>query len=239
MTDSALPNHGTPWSKAEERKLRDLYPDTHTTDLETEFGRTAEAIKTRAKKLELTKSEEYRAANQGPDKAAIQNGLDAETRFEAYAEERGWTWYRNSLFRNYHSNKNEYEHTVDWIEQLLTPPQEDWIENEKAHLREDLAEARTKLQRLKELPAWFVGLRGQVDRVLNNWEHGWTAYPDYILGDRSDGPCFVEVKYGTSNLSRGQYEFFGFLQDHGLSVYIFRVYPSGEEAFAEWDGGWK
>lgn len=63
----ARPNYnypgGRPWSEADLRTLRELYPDTHNLDLAALLGRTEPAISNAAVKHRLHKSGAYKAAH--------------------------------------------------------------------------------------------------------------------------------------------------------------------------------
>lgn len=229
MTESNLPNHETPWSSDEEERLRELYPDADSTELVTEFGRTYEAIKARATKLGVSKSEDYQTPVESDEE--IQRGAAAEAQFEAYVENQGWTWFRNSTFRNYPSWEREYE-SVTW---QLGLADEDWFADEMKQRNET---KKQELETALDKPRWFRELRKDVTTVLEAREETWTAYPDYVIGGWSWDPGFVEVKYGSSNLSEKQRSFFEFLQSNGYPVKIFRVTPTQNERLYEWDGGW-
>jgi hypothetical protein len=230
MTDRDLPNHGTPWTSDEEKHLRDLYPDTDSTELVQEFGRTYEAIKARAKKLNISKSEDYQTPIESDE--VIQRGADAEKQFESYANGFGWTWFKNSVFRNYPSREREYESISAQV----------GLENEEWYTDQMKRRGEAKKQELEaalDKPDWFLTLREELTEVLDTREPNWTAYPDYIIGDWPNEPGFVEVKYGSSNLSQKQHAFFDFLRGHDYPIKIFRVSPSGEKRLYKWDGGWK
>jgi hypothetical protein len=195
----SLENHGDPWSDEDEEKLRNLYPKVAATQLVVEFGRTHEALKAKAKELGIQKNDDWSPTDTVVSEEALKRGADAEQRFEEFADERGWDYFKNSVF------------TRMTIPRYETP----------------------------ETPKWLRELREEVTEALTHRDSHREFFPDYVVGDREDGPLFVEVKYGSSNLMKVQIEFFEFLQENGFEVYIFRVKPSGEIGFSEWDGGWK
>jgi hypothetical protein len=236
----SLENHGDPWSDEDEEKLRNLYPDTAATQLVEEFGRTHEALKAKAKTLGIRKGDDWAGRGTAVSDEAGNRGVEAEQRFEEFVEGKGWEWYRNSAFRNSKSQSTEwetYQNQKEYLEALITDPGEDWVsEAKEEEFRDQLEEMRKEIE---EKSDWFYELREQVFEALDESERYSTLYPDYVVGDRPDGPIFVEVKYGSSNLMQGQIDFFGLLRDRGFDVYIFRVKPTGDMAFSEWDGGWK
>ena len=234
LADVDLENHGTPWSNAEKEKLKQLYPETASTKLVAEFGRTSEAIKTKAKQLGVQKDDNWKMAPSGD---AIDRGRRAEQRFEGFIKEHGWKCYKNTVFRNLLEKdrcEELYEIKKEHYEQIISNPDEDWANEEE--LKAELAEMRKDID---EKPGWLFDLRAEVNDVLTENERSITAYPDYVVGDRSDGSIFAEVKYGSSKLDQNQVQFFELLQDRGFSVYIFRVTPTSSIGFSEWDGGWK
>jgi len=237
LADVDLENHGTRWSDAEKEKLRELYPETASTQLVEEFGRTSEAIKTKAKQLDIQKNDGWKDGQMGPSDEAIRRGLAAEQQFEEFVQENGWECYRNGVFRNLRE-KDEYEELYnikkESYEQIISDPDADWANEER--LRTELEEMR---QNIDEKSAWLFDFRAKVNDILTESERSITAYPDYVVGDRPGGPIFVEVKYGSSSLDKNQVQFFGLLRDRGFDVYIFRVMPTGDIDFSEWDGGWK
>lgn len=209
-----LENHGNPWSDEDEEKLRDLYPDTAATQLVEEFGRTHEALKAKAKELGVRKSDDWRGAGTAVSEEAMGRGVDAEQRFEEFAEERGWEYFENTVFQRF----------------------ENKLADSKLSGIGDLGELQKEIE---EKPKWFRELREEVTEALTHRDSNREFVPDYVVGDCEDGPLFVEVKYGSSNLMKLQINFFEFLQRNGFGVYIFRVKPSGEVDFSEWGGGWK
>lgn len=236
----SLENHGDPWSDEDEEKLRDRYPEVAATQLVVEFGRTHEALKAKAKELGIQKNDDWDETETALSEGAGDRGLEAEHRFEEFVEEKGWEWYRNSTFRNSQSKNTEwetYQNRKERYEGLIADPDEDWV-NEvwEEKFRDELEEMREEIENKSD---WFYELREEVLEVLDESERHSTLYPDYVVGDRPDGPIFVEVKYGSSNLMKGQISFFELLQDRGFDVYIFRVKPTGDIEFSEWDGGWK
>ena len=209
----ALENHGSPWSDTDEEKLSELYPVTDATQLVEEFGRTHEAIKAKAKELEISKSDDWKGNNEAVHGDAIERGKKAERRFNEIIEDRDWECFKNHVFRHCEGIKE-----VDESD-----------ENRLVNVSESI----------EEVPDWFVDLRIEVTEALESRESRSEFFPDYIVGGRQDDPLFVEVKYGSSNLMKSQIEFFDFLQENDFRVYIFRVKPHGEVDFSEWTGGWK
>lgn len=243
----SLENHGNPWSDAEEKKLRELYPDRDTAELVEEFGRTHEAIRARANSIGLQKSEDWDGSGTAVSEAALKRGVEAELQFEEFAEENGWEWYKNNIFRQFAAIdykikseeyfkglENYYQRKKRDNEKSISDPDKDWVNEER--LRRELRKIR---ELIEERPDWFFNLREEVDEALEEYNGNSRMYPDYVVRDPSDGPFFVEVKYGTSTLMKKQKRMFGFLQDRGFDVYIFRKKPTGEVDFSEWDGGWK
>ena len=151
MTDSDLPNHGKRWTPDEEKRLKELYPDVDSTELVQEFGRTYDAIKAHAKKIGVSKSDDYQTPVESDN--VIQRGSAAEERFETYAEERGWAWFKNSTFRNYHSREREYE-SVTWQLKLA---EEDWYTEEMKQ--------RDEAKKRLVAPQRRQSRRGQVRRL--------------------------------------------------------------------------
>jgi hypothetical protein len=209
-----LENHGDPWSNEDEERLRDRYPEVAATELVEEFGRTHEALKAKAKELGIQKGDEWKGSGEAVSEEALSRGVDAEQKFEELAEERGWEYFENTIFLRFGN--------------ILADSKMTGIGN--------LDELQEKIE---EKPKWFRELREEVTEALTHRDSHREFFPDYVVGDREDGPLFVEVKYGSSNLMKVQIEFFEFLQENEFEVYIFRVKPSGEIDFSEWDGGWK
>ena len=232
-----LKNHGTRWSDADKEKLRELYPETASTQLVEEFGRTSEAIKTKAKQLDIRKNDDWKDGQMGPSDEAIRRGSAAEQQFEEFTQESGWECYENVVFRNLRE-KDEYERLYnikkESYEQIISDPDADWGDDER--LRAELEEMR---QNIDEKSAWLFDFREKVNDILTESERSITAYPDYVVGDRPGGPIFVEVKYGSSSLDKNQVQFFELLRNRGFDIHIFRVTPTGHVDFSKWDGGWK
>lgn len=208
-----LENHGTPWSDADEQKLSELYPVTDATQLVKEFGRTHEAIKAKARELEIRKNDDWKGTTKAVHTEAMERGAEAERRFEKFAENNGWDWFTNDAFRRCEGIQAGEE----------SARTHDTDSNEK----------------IEKKPEWFVNLRAEVTEGLKSRESNKEFFPDYIVGGREDGPVFVEVKYGSSNLMDVQIDFFEFIRENGFTVYIYRVKPHGEVDFSEWQGGWK